>query len=91
MILLSSTNIDIAQQYWLKIERYIITKAEDKGESMTGGRGIQSSEMRENGCPLNGFDQAFLKLDTWCKSTDGRWGNEAKKSQKERRGGALFE
>jgi hypothetical protein len=34
---------------------------------------------------------SIKKKKAWCKSTDGRWGKEGKKPQKERRGGALFE
>lgn len=42
------------------------------------GRVVKGEEMVANGCPLNGFAQAFLKLDVWCESMEGlRMGRNA--------------
>ena len=58
--------------------------AVDRGDSVE--MVSKGDKMVEKGCPLNGFAQAFLKLDV--VQVHGWAMGKGKKPQKERRGGA---
>ena len=42
----------------------------DSGDNYAYGKICAKREI----CPAKLFDQTFLKFDTWCETTRGRWG-----------------